>query len=49
MMYEAPEFRHLGSLTLLTLGSGGSTLDGTCLNNQRGKGNDDTGPKNPNC
>ena len=51
MEYSTPELRSLASLSYLTLGAGGSTLDGTGLNNQRGKGNDDQddgGPNTPN-
>jgi len=40
MQYSTPSVRFLGSLTELTLGHGGSSLDGTGLNNQRGGGND---------
>lgn len=39
--YSVPSLIDLGSLTELTLGNGGSSLDGTGLNNQRGGGNDD--------
>lgn len=38
--YSAPKLSHLGSLTELTLGHGGSSLDGTGLANQKGFGND---------
>jgi hypothetical protein len=40
MKYTTPEFRMLGSLSTLTLGHGGSSLDGDGLNDQRGQGND---------
>ena len=37
MEYKKPELTCLGYLTELTLGSGGSTIDGGCLtNDQRG-------------
>lgn len=44
MEYRTPELTKLGSLTELTLGHGGSSLDGSCLTTQRGKGNDGTNP-----
>ena len=45
MQYTTPELRALGSLSVLTLGNGGSSLDGDGLNDQRGGGND--GPSDP--
>ena len=44
MEYTTPQFANLGSLAALTLGHGGSSLDGFGLNVQKGGGNDD----NPN-
>lgn len=38
--YHTPTLTHLGSLTDLTLGHGGSSLDGQGLANQTGGGND---------
>lgn len=43
LQYSAPTLRYLGSLTELTLGHGGSSLDGTGLNDQKGYGNDSAG------
>jgi hypothetical protein len=43
--YEAPRLYELGRVTSLTLGHGGSTPDGTLMNDQRGSGND--GKENP--
>ena len=39
--YSTPEFRSLGSLTGLTLGQGGSCMDGTGEINQFGGGLED--------
>ena len=39
MEYTTPQFAELGSLAALTLGSGGSSLDGSCMNTQEGGGN----------
>lgn len=39
--YEKPRLVRLGEVSNLTLGNGGSSLDGTGLNNQLGGGNDD--------
>ena len=48
MDYSTPQLRTLGSLTDLTLGTGGSSLDGGARNNtQRGSGNDGRGPATP--
>ena len=45
MEYKTPEVKNLGSLSDLTLGMGGSSLDGNGRNNtQLGGGNDGTGP-----
>ena len=41
LQYSVPSLIELGSLTELTLGNGGSSLDGTGLNTQTGGGNDD--------
>lgn len=41
LQYSSPILSSLGSLTELTLGHGGSSLDGTGLANQKGFGNDD--------
>ncbi len=35
MTYEGPQLTYLGSLTELTLGNGGSTIDGSCKNNDQ--------------
>ena len=44
MEYKTPEVKNLGSLSDLTLGMGGSSMDGHCRNNvQLGGGNDLTG------
>lgn len=40
MEYTTPQFAELGSLAALTLGHGGSSLDGSCMNTQLGGGND---------
>ena len=48
MKYITPELRALGSLADLTLGAGGSSLDGGCkISDQLGGGNDGTGPSCP--
>lgn len=39
MEYTTPQFAELGSLAALTLGQGGSSLDGLCTDNQKGGGN----------
>jgi len=47
MEYNTPELRHLGSLASLTLGMGGSCLDGNSRNNtQLGGGFEDGGGDN---
>lgn len=43
--YTKPKLTSLGSIQTLTLGSGGSSLDGNCSNTQLGGGNDGRGPK----
>ena len=40
MEYTTPQFAELGSLAALTLGHGGSSMDGQCADTQRGGGND---------
>lgn len=45
--YTKPILKHLGSIQTLTLGSGGSSIDGNHSNTQTGKGNDGTGPHIP--
>ena len=35
MEYKTPEVKNLGSLSDLTLGMGGSSLDGACQNNDQ--------------
>ena len=48
--YKAPRIHELGLVTAATLGHGGSSLDGNCKIDQRGSGNDGTGPhKNGKC
>lgn len=47
--YENPLVVDYGRVDRLTMGAGGSSLDGTCLYDQRGKGNDGTGPNPPKC
>ncbi|MDQ1709056.1 MAG: hypothetical protein QOG49_441 [Frankiaceae bacterium] len=47
MEYKTSELKAFGSLTELTLGNGGSCLDGTGLNNQVGGGLQDQGPPQP--
>ena len=42
--YEEPRLYQLGQVSNLTLGAGGSSLDGDYNIDQRGKGNDNTGP-----
>ena len=42
--YEAPRITPLGAVTTTTLGHGGSSMDGNYQINQRGSGNDGTGP-----
>ena len=42
--YEEPRLHRLGQVTNVTLGAGGSSLDGTYKINQLGGGNDNTGP-----
>ena len=45
--YAAPVIEELGLVTRLTMGNGGSSLDGNCTFTQRGRGNDgqpDGGP-----
>ena len=45
MEYKTPEVKNLGSLSDLTQGMGGSSLDGAGRNNtQLGGGNDGKGP-----
>ena len=44
MEYSRAKLTSLGSFATLTLGNGGSSLDGNYENDQRGKGNDGTGP-----
>ncbi len=44
MGYEEPTIRELGRLTELTLGQGGSSLDGQRTFTQRGGGNDEDDP-----
>lgn len=44
MEYSRATLTSLGSFSLLTLGNGGSSLDGNFTNVQRGQGNDGTGP-----
>lgn len=44
MEYSRAELTSLGSFATLTLGSGGSSMDGNIPSDQRGKGNDGTGP-----
>ena len=39
--YSAPKILLLGSVSSLTLGNGGSTIDGTYTFTQTGGGNDD--------
>lgn len=45
--YTKPMLKQLGSVHTLTLGSGGSSIDGNHSNTQTGKGNDGTGPHIP--
>ena len=51
--YSAPQIEELGAVARLTMGNGGSSLDGTCTFTQRGMGNDPgqggQNPQNPNC
>jgi hypothetical protein len=47
-VYEEPRLYELGQVTNLTLGHGGSTLDGNCRINQLGGGNDDQEDGGPN-
>ena len=42
--YTKPTLTSLGSIQTLTLGSGGSSMDGNYTTTQRGKGNDGTNP-----
>ena len=42
--YRTPEVTDLGLVSRLTMGNGGSSLDGNCTFTQRGQGNDGTGP-----
>ena len=42
--YTKPTLTPLGSIHTLTLGSGGSSMDGNFTTTQRGKGNDGTNP-----
>lgn len=42
--YTKPTLSQLGSISTLTLGQGGSSMDGTGSYTQKGGGNDDTGP-----
>lgn len=44
MTYEKPQITELGTLSQLTLGTGGTSIDGNNCT-QRGGGNDGTGPK----
>lgn len=42
--YEAPRLYQLGQVSNVTLGHGGSSMDGNHKINQLGGGNDNTGP-----
>ena len=44
-IYEAPRLKDFGRVSRLTMGNGGSSIDGGCSYTQRGGGNNETGPK----
>lgn len=48
MKYESPKIVRMGSFTDLTLGQGGTSLDGNGQFNQTGGGNDDQDDGGPN-
>ena len=45
--YAAPQIEELGAVARLTMGNGGSSLDGNCTYTQLGGGNDPAGGQNP--
>lgn len=45
--YSAPQIEELGAVARLTMGNGGSSLDGNCTMTQLGFGNNPSGGQNP--